>query len=89
MLVTRPTMDELRALMPTKGGKQRGLYAAPAGTGPAGKACRDCAHLRHTGNVKKHPKCGKVKYTHGDATTIKTRTPACRVFEQCVEPVPA
>ena len=26
-------------------------------------------------------KKAKVKYTHGDATTIRTRTPACRHFE--------
>lgn len=67
-------------MLPTKGAKRQGLYAAPPGTGPAGKTCGDCAFLRYTGNIKKHPKCGATKYTHGDATTIKTRTPACRSF---------
>lgn len=84
--MTRPTWDELRAMMPAKGAKLRGLYAAPAGTGPLGKTCHDCAFLRYNDpqGRAKHPKCGKVKYTSGDATTIKTRTPACRHFEQDV-----
>jgi hypothetical protein len=71
-------MEELRASMPVS---RKGLYAAAPGTGPDGKTCHDCAFLRYTGNVKKHPKCGKVNYTHGDATTILTRTPACKHFE--------
>jgi hypothetical protein len=78
--MTRPTMDELRAIMPTKGGRRRGLYAAPPGTGPAGRTCHGCAFLRYSGHGTKHPKCGKTKYTSGDATTIRTRTPACLHF---------
>lgn len=61
-------------------------YAAEPGTGPAGKTCHDCAHLCYTGNVKRYPKCGKTAYTHGDATTIKTRTPACSLFESYLPP---
>lgn len=80
--VTRPTMDELRATMPTKGGKKRGLYAAPPGTGPLGRTCHHCAFLTYSGHNTQHPKCDKVKWTSGDATTILTRTPACRYFEQ-------
>lgn len=80
--MTRPTMEDLRARMPVKGTKRRGLYAAPPGTGPEGKTCGDCAFLRYTGNIKRHPKCGKTKYTHGDATTILTRSPSCMHFKQ-------
>lgn len=82
-----PTFDELRALLPVKGIKSRGLYAGVAGTGPAGKACHDCGWLRYTGTGgrAKHPKCGKTAFTCGDATTIKTRTAACQYFK---EPTP-
>jgi len=69
-------MEELRAQLPW-----RGKYAAPPGTGPEGKTCHDCAYLIYTDYRKRHPKCGRTKYTHGDATTIKTRTAACRLFE--------
>jgi hypothetical protein len=72
--------------MPVRNGKVRGLYAATPGSGPPGKTCGDCAFLRFTGNVKHYPKCGLVKYTHGDATTIQRRSPACAKFEQHVEP---
>lgn len=82
----QPTLDELRALLPVKGGsKRRGLYAAAPGTGPAGKTCRSCAHKTYTGGRKWHPKCGLTKYTHGDATTIRTSTPACKHYQ---EPAP-
>jgi hypothetical protein len=88
--VTRPTLDELRervhATAPKRDGKQRGLYAAPPGSGPPLKTCGDCAHLRFTGSAKHYPKCGLVKFTHGDATTIRMRSPACAKFEQHVEP---
>lgn len=79
-------MEELRALLPTKGNGRRGLYAGAPGSGPEGKTCHDCAFLRYTGNIKKHPKCGKTKYTHGDATTIQTRTPACHQFLEAACP---
>jgi hypothetical protein len=78
----RPTLDELRARI----GAQRawlGRYAAEPGTGPAGKTCHDCKWLSYTGRAVpwKYPKCGLTSYTSGDATTIETRTPACRLFE--------
>ena len=75
----RPTLDELRALLPVRGAGRRGLYAAMPGTGPAGTTCRSCAHRTSTGNGK-YPKCGKVKYTHGDATTIRTSMPSCHHY---------
>lgn len=87
--MARPTLDELRAKIGAQtgpgGGKIR--YADVPGTGPEGKTCGDCAFLRNTGNpgMKPHYKCGKTTYTAGDATTIKARTPACRLFEQFEE----
>ena len=80
--MTRPTMDELRALLPAKGKGRRGLYAAPPGTGPAGKTCKSCQALTYTGNTKLHPKCGRTAYTSGDATTIRTSSPACRLYAE-------
>lgn len=76
----QPTLEELRALLPLRGTKKRGLYAAAPGTGPAGETCRTCAHKTYTGQSTRarHPKCGLTKYTHGDATTIRTSTPACK-----------
>lgn len=75
--MTRPTMDELRA----KAGRMNARYAEEPGTGPQGETCKTCAHLRYTGHAKHYPKCGKTKYTHGDATTIKTSSRACRLYE--------
>ena len=80
--MTRPTMEELRAMAPVQ--QKRGLYAAPAGTGPAGRTCHSCAFLTYTDpqGRAKHPKCVKTKHTHGDATTIRTSTAACRYYEE-------
>lgn len=77
----QPTMEELRRLLPVVGEKRRGLYAAAPGTGPAGKTCRSCDHVRHM-RPGKHPKCGLTNFTHGDATTIRTSTPACRHYAE-------
>jgi len=77
----QPTFEEMRARMPTSSGKYKGLYAAPPGTGPAGRTCGTCDNLLYTHHTKaKHPKCGLTEYTHGDATTILTRTPACEHY---------
>lgn len=79
-------MDDLRARAGAQGRRPgaRGLYAAAPGTGPAGKTCRSCAHKRYTGLAKRasHPKCGLTQYTAGDATTIRTSTPACKFYEE-------
>lgn len=77
----QPTMEELRARLPVVGPARRGLYAGAAGSGPAGKTCRTCRFKTYTGNVKLHPKCSLTNYTSGDATTIRTSTPACRYYE--------
>jgi hypothetical protein len=73
-------MEQLRAALPLQ--LKRGLYAAAPGTGPEGKTCHDCAFLTYTGSESRYPKCGKTKYTHGDRTTIRTRTPACKHFAE-------
>jgi hypothetical protein len=78
--IRQPTLEELRAAMPRKDGKHVGLYAAAPGSGPAGRTCKTCTHLRYM-RAAKHPKCGLTKYTHGDATTIRTSTPACKLYE--------
>jgi len=76
----QPTLEELRA----KAGRMALFskrYADEPGTGPAGETCGSCVWLRYTGHAKRYPKCGKTKFTHGDATTIKTRSPACRLWQ--------
>lgn len=82
-MTDQPTMDELKARLPVVGKQRRGLYAGPPGTGPVGKTCRSCAHKTYTGNGPKYfPKCGLTNYTRGDATTIRTSTPACHRYEE-------
>jgi hypothetical protein len=73
-------MDDLYALAGRQG-KNAQRYAGIPGTGPAGTTCKRCAHLRYTGSAKRFPKCGKTKYTHGDATTIRTSSPSCSLYE--------
>lgn len=74
--------DERAALRNVSRRKSRAAaYAGQPGTGPAGKTCQTCAHKTYTGGAKLHPKCGLTAYTCGDATTIKTRTPACHKYE--------
>lgn len=82
--MTRPTMEELRQRVGSQSNArgQKVIYAGVPGTGPTGETCRTCNHLAATGNVKRHYKCGLTKYTHGDATTIKVRTPACDLWER-------
>ena len=75
--MSQPTIEELRAQL-----TWRGRYAAEPGTGPAGRTCRSCAFLKFMAGAGRYPKCGKTQYTHGDKTSIKTRTPACRLFEE-------
>ena len=77
----RPTMEELRARVGVQGKK----YADMPGTGPEGRTCKTCAFLAYSGSYKgpkRWPKCGKTKWTHGDATTIKTSSPACRLYQE-------
>jgi hypothetical protein len=55
------------------------------GRGPSGKQCGDCAHLiRNHHRSAVHFKCECYKLTHGAATDIKLKWPACKKFEQQV-----
>lgn len=55
----------------------------PSGTGPAGETCRTCKHLCHTGHDGKYLKCGLCRemWTHGPATDLRARWPACAKWE--------
>lgn len=54
-------------------------YAAPPGTGPHGETCGSCGslHVHMTGSRKRFFKCNLVNWTHGAATDIRMRSPAC------------
>lgn len=59
-------------------------YAAPPGTGPEGKTCRDCQHkasMSHGGS-KHWIKCAlrRETWTHGEGTDILASAAACRKF---------
>ena len=86
----QPTWEAMRAALKaaeSKGYKHhKGLYAAMPGSGPEGRTCRTCDHLRHTGGRRTFPKCGLVAYTAGDATTIRTATPACSKYANAAAP---
>lgn len=60
-------------------------YAAPPGTGPEGKKCKDCAHKNSmsNGGAKHFIKCNlrRATWTHGEGTDILARSPACSKFE--------
>jgi hypothetical protein len=60
-------------------------YAAPPGTGPEGKTCKDCKHKNSmsNGGAKHFIKCNlrRATWTHGEGTDILARSPACNKFE--------
>jgi hypothetical protein len=59
-------------------------YAAPPGSGPAGKTCRDCAaYVSVQHNTRRYPKCARMRahWTRGPGSDIKAASPACRLFE--------
>lgn len=59
-------------------------YAAPPGTGPDGKTCKDCAHYTHGGvGRRSYPKCDLMKkhWTRSYGTDIRAGSPACRRFQ--------
>ena len=69
---------------PRKPTKKNG-YAAPPGTGPEGKACKDCRHKCSMGNGGKHfIKCElrRSTWTHGEGTDILAGSPACNKFQE-------
>lgn len=77
---------EGKAAAPKRKPTVKNGYAAPPGTGPEGKTCRDCAH-KHTmgaGHAKSWIKCElrRATWTGGEGTDILARSPACSKFEQ-------
>jgi len=54
-------------------------YAAIPGTGPAGESCRTCRNSRRRNHGHRaYWKCRLVRESHGPATDIRLKTPACR-----------
>lgn len=64
---------------PDKPVKQRGLYAALPGTGPAGETCRTCGNLNGHTMSRRYYKCllTRAKWTGGAGSDVKVRSPAC------------
>ena len=59
-------------------------YAMPPGTGPAGETCGSCQHIvRKGGNARAYLKCGlnRARWTSGQGTDIRARSPACKKWE--------
>lgn len=62
-------------------------YAAPPGTGPEGKTCKDCAHkhsMSSNSGSKHFIKCdaNRERWTHGEGSDIRAGSPACRAFQE-------
>lgn len=54
-------------------------YADKPGSGPEGERCGTCSFARRHGHHGRYYwKCGLVLSTHGAATDIRLKTPACR-----------
>lgn len=58
----------------------RGGYAAPPGTGPKGETCGGCKHI--AGERYKKCRVVRARWTHGPATDIRSRAPACSKWEK-------
>lgn len=78
-----------------KGRKSGGrAYPAPPGTGPADRQCKHCASyvVIETRASNTYRKCERMRpvWSHGAATDIKARAPACRLFTppESLPPVP-
>jgi hypothetical protein len=63
--------------------KQKGLYAALPGTGPAGETCRSCDNLSGKLMSRRYYKCEltRSQWTGGHGTDVKVRSPACLKWE--------
>lgn len=58
-------------------------WAAVDGKGPEGETCGSCAHLfRRGGCAKTYIKCGARPMTHGSATDIRVKDPACVAWKE-------
>lgn len=71
--------------IPDNGWKRPAGYAAPPGTGPAVKVCRECAHAarRRVGKARHVWKCVKAAGQHFNKVEhdIAAKSPACREFQ--------
>jgi hypothetical protein len=78
------TPEEARRVMRSPRQPRKSAYAAPPGSGPDGKRCKDCKHARTTAfhSSKVYWKCGLVVSTRGAGTDIRVRAPACKRFEE-------
>ena len=67
-----------------KGGKHytvpRG-YVMPPGSGPAGETCGSCKHMAGRGGRYRKCRLAESKWTHGPATDVLARSPACSKWE--------
>jgi len=65
-------------------GKYNGrAYPAAPGSGPDGATCKTCRHCTYNEmySGRRYYKCGLVRSTHGYATDIRLKTPACSRYE--------
>lgn len=65
-------------------------YADAPGTGPAGETCGTCKHKARRVYSKTYHKCRLMQaiWTHGAATDIRVRSPACSKWEKQEEKPP-
>jgi hypothetical protein len=58
-------------------------YAAQPGSGPANETCGSCLHLVRwmPGDSNTYFKCGRIRWTCGEATDIRMKTPACEYWQ--------
>ncbi len=59
-------------------------YAMPPGGGPFDETCGSCSHHVISRHAKDYHKCEltRAKWTHGRATDILVRSPACAKWER-------
>jgi hypothetical protein len=84
-VTSQPDLDFGAPLPPLAERPARGGYAWPPGSGPAGETCGSCRHLVAHGRTRNYWKCGLVAWTHGAATDIRKRSPACELWAEPVE----
>jgi hypothetical protein len=67
-----------RGALNAKFAKERGLHAAPPGSGPDGETCGSCANLVRKRMSKTYLKCSLMesKWTGGAGTDVRAKDPA-------------
>lgn len=67
--------------------RNKGLYAALPGSGPAGETCGSCRHLSGKRMSRRYYKCEltRARWTGGPGTDVKVRSPACAKWEKADE----